>query len=58
MFITEGEVRRIVSIHFKEKYGLNVGTEEMEWESHNYDLDLTGLEVGGEANEEDYSDSD
>ena len=34
--ITEKEVRRIVSIHFKEKYNQDVSPDEMEWEHEHF----------------------
>ena len=50
MLITEKEVKRIVSIHFKEKYKMDVNPDHMEWKQENpmpVDIPIIGLEVGG-----------
>ena len=63
MFVTEREVKRIVSIHFKEKYRMNVGVDDILWRMKYDDakilavegIDVGGVEIdmeGGEADEE------
>jgi len=50
MFITAEEVKRIVSIHFKEKYLLNVGVDDIAWRMKYDDAKLLiveGIDVGG-----------
>ena len=51
MLITEREVRRIVSIHFKEKYKIEVAPNNMKWVKDFDDMDEYGemkwLEIGG-----------
>lgn len=39
MLITEREVRRIVSIHFKEKYKIEVAPNNMKWVKDFDDMD-------------------
>ena len=48
LHIAEKEVRRIVSIHFREKYHLDVDPNRMEWDMYkDFETGLTmnGLEV-------------
>jgi len=50
MLLTEKEVRRIVSIHFKEKYEMEVNPDEMNWHQENdmpIHVPITGLNVEG-----------
>ena len=57
MLLTEKEVRRIVSIHFKEKYNVNVRPEDTAWK---YDgvYKVEYLVLGGDIIGENNQDSD
>jgi hypothetical protein len=56
VFITVKEVKRIVSLHFKEKYKMEVDPDDMKWKYDEQVID--GLEIGGDIVGENGSDSD
>ena len=49
MLLTEKEVRRIVSIHFEEKYELDVSPDDMDWHQEHFPKGqvVWGLNVEG-----------
>ncbi len=56
MFITEREVKRIVSLHCKNRYKMDTNPDAMKWKYDERVID--GLEIGGDVVGENSSDSD
>jgi hypothetical protein len=49
VLLTEREVKRIVSIHFREKYEMEVNTDDMNWRQEHFPKGqaVWGLDVEG-----------
>lgn len=61
MEVTEREVKRIVSLHFKNRYKMDVAPKEMQftYEFHHGEIcGVRGLELGGDIIGEDDPNSD
>ena len=57
MMITEKEARRIVSLHFKNRYNMDVDPDDMEWDVEYSNITehswVNGLRLGGDIIGED-----
>jgi hypothetical protein len=57
MIVTEKEIKRIVSLHFKNRYKMDINPKDMEWNMGHDSTEgyswVDGLEIGGIIDGED-----